>query len=144
MQGDGAVDYLLGVAPTGIVIYRNKVKISSHFWWVAIYCICSLSESFHALVLNLWIFSSWREFRSLLWLKIFSLPSFRMEEVILWILFCSSKGFRLVLKVRDKDVRISFLCCLRMVWCECHFFIWCYETLNLSLMPMLFNQPYSV
>ena len=33
-QGDGGIDYLLGIAPTGLVIYRNKTKIISHFWSV--------------------------------------------------------------------------------------------------------------
>ena len=32
VKGDGGIDYLLGIAPTGLVIYRNKTKIVSHFW----------------------------------------------------------------------------------------------------------------
>jgi len=35
LKGDGGLDYLLGIAPTGLVIYRNKTKIVSHFWSVA-------------------------------------------------------------------------------------------------------------
>jgi len=34
LQGDGGIDYLFGIAPTGVVIYRNKTKIVSHFWSV--------------------------------------------------------------------------------------------------------------
>jgi len=32
VKGDGGIDYLLGIAPTGLVVYRNKTKIVSHFW----------------------------------------------------------------------------------------------------------------
>jgi len=33
VKGDGGIDYLLGIAPTGLVIYhRNNNKIVSHFW----------------------------------------------------------------------------------------------------------------
>jgi len=37
LQGDGGIDYLLGIAPTGLVIYRNSTKIVSHFWSVDLY-----------------------------------------------------------------------------------------------------------
>ncbi|KAI0222099.1 Band 4.1-like protein 4A [Lamellibrachia satsuma] len=32
VKGEGNVEYFLGLTPTGIVVYRNKSKVSSYFW----------------------------------------------------------------------------------------------------------------
>ena len=34
LQGEGNVEYFLGLTPTGIVVYKNKNKVGNYFWWV--------------------------------------------------------------------------------------------------------------
>ena len=32
VQGEGNIQYFLGLTPTGIVVYRNKAKVGNYFW----------------------------------------------------------------------------------------------------------------
>ena len=31
-KGENNVEYLIGLTPTGVAVYQNKVKINSYFW----------------------------------------------------------------------------------------------------------------
>ena len=31
-KGENNVEYLIGLTPTGVTVYQNKVKINSYFW----------------------------------------------------------------------------------------------------------------
>ena len=33
MQGEDKIDYFLGLAPSGIIVLRNKNKVGNYFWY---------------------------------------------------------------------------------------------------------------
>jgi len=62
LKGDGGIDYLLGIAPTGLVIYRNRTKIVSHFWSVDVFV---LMIPLVSIITTVWL-AVW-QFLSLFW-----------------------------------------------------------------------------